>query len=202
MFITNRLALWLTYLILPTKITPNQVTLASLCMALACGLLFAFGHFIVGALCLFASHVLDCTDGNLARAKQLFSPYGKLLDMAADRLGESAIFVGLAFYYWPQQQEWAALSLLLGLLLLLYYYIVDIALTLLPRATESKAAVPSRWVIDGVRLKWGLMEPVIYGFIFFAVIGRIEWQLTLLLPLVLFGLGLQWFKLGRLIRNG
>ena len=199
MFVTNRLALWLTFLMFPTKTTPNQVTLMSLLFSLICAGLYAQGHFVWGSLFLFLSHVLDCTDGNLARAKEMFSPDGKLLDMICDRVAESIIFIGVAYNFYANDDAIAYLALLDGLLLMLYYYIVDISLSARPSKPDNKKA-PKGIVIDGVTLKWGIMEPVIYGFIFFSVIGMLRLQVFFIFALVIFGLFYQFFKMARLIR--
>jgi len=201
MFVTNKFALWLTYLMLPTKITPNQVTLMSLLCSLLCAGLYAGGSFLLGSFFLFLSHVLDCTDGNLARAKKLFSPHGQLLDMICDRVGESVLFIAVAYYLYVNGGEMAYLALVDGLLLMLYYYIVDISLS-------AKAPVPGEKrsnggvVIDGVRLKWGIMEPVIYGFILFSTVGLLRIQIHFILVLIIVGLLYQLYKTARLIRSG
>ncbi len=200
LFVTNKLALWLTYLILPTKITPNQVTLLSLLFSLMCAVSYSKGFFLLGALFIFVSHILDCTDGNLARARKQFSPYGKFLDMLCDRVGETAIFVGLAWYFWHQQESGLAVwSMFDGLMLMLYYYLVDVSLSLFPPSLSDDK--PSGWIVDGVKVKWGIMEPVIYGFIFFSLIEHVEWQVYLVLPLVSAGLLYQFYKTARWIRS-
>ena len=195
MFFTNRLALWLTYLILRTKITPNHITLVSLACCILCSLFYSQGLFIWGSLFLFLAHLFDCIDGNLARAKQLCSSYGKLLDMSCDRLGESLIFIGVSWYFWDFSQKLSVLALLDGLLLMLYYYIVDILLSLNIYSMETH----NGWIYDGVRLKWGLMEPVIYGFIFFSLIGLIEIQIYLIFILVIIGLIFQFYRMTTMI---
>jgi len=66
-----------------SRITPNQITYASVLCGLASGLAFCLGEaswFIVGGFFLESSLILDCADGQLARAKNCASDFGRLLD--------------------------------------------------------------------------------------------------------------------------
>ena len=80
-------------------LTPNQVTLASVGVALLAAALCATGErggYVVGALLLQVAFVLDCVDGQLARHSLAFSRRGTWLDSMADRAKEYAVFAGLA----------------------------------------------------------------------------------------------------------
>jgi phosphatidylglycerophosphate synthase len=158
---TNEIALLLTWVLMKTRVTPNQVTVASVVSAFLCGCFYAMGWFLPGSAMLFISHVLDCTDGNLARAKQRFSPLGKWLDAVGDRMGETFLFLGVGAYFIQGEGSghWALLAVLDGLLLMLYYYMVDISLAL--GISKPKQEL-STMVLKGVHVKWGLLEPVIY----------------------------------------
>jgi phosphatidylglycerophosphate synthase len=73
--------------LLRTSITPNQVTLLSLCSGLAAAACIFVGTpaaLLAGALLLFGSAILDGVDGMIARAKKLSSEAGHALDGAAD----------------------------------------------------------------------------------------------------------------------
>jgi phosphatidylglycerophosphate synthase len=81
-----------------TAITPNQVTLVQPIFALgAAWLLQRSGHLpLVGAaLLLEIRAILDCADGELARAKQMSSPMGHALDGLVDWLCVAILYVGL-----------------------------------------------------------------------------------------------------------
>jgi phosphatidylglycerophosphate synthase len=80
-------------------ITPNQVTSASMAVAVAAALAFAQGGLalaVVGAVLLQASFTLDCVDGQLARYARRFSAFGAWLDSVFDRGKEYVVFAGLA----------------------------------------------------------------------------------------------------------
>jgi phosphatidylglycerophosphate synthase len=111
----------LTRLLLRTPLTPSHVTL----LGTAMGLLGAAGLATVsywgrlgGVLLLVASLVLDCVDGDLARARLGQSPAGARLDMIGDYLVNVAVFVGLATGLLreglPPGGAWVALTLLTG----------------------------------------------------------------------------------------
>jgi len=70
-------------LIKNTRITPNQVTYASVLCGLASALAFCQGNgwsFVIAGFFLEASLILDCADGQLARAKNCATEFGRLLD--------------------------------------------------------------------------------------------------------------------------
>jgi len=73
-----------------TRVTPDQITLAAVAVALvAAGLLLAvpgYWGLVAGVLVFQASYVLDCADGMLARWRGTASPVGHLLDFLMDEL--------------------------------------------------------------------------------------------------------------------
>jgi phosphatidylglycerophosphate synthase len=80
-------------------ITPNQVTSASMAVAIAAAVAFAQGGLalaVVGAVLLQFSFTLDCVDGQLARYTRRFSAFGAWLDSVFDRGKEYVVFAGLA----------------------------------------------------------------------------------------------------------
>jgi phosphatidylglycerophosphate synthase len=193
LFITNEVSLLLTWKLVNTSVTPNQVTSASILCGLGCSLCYAFGNFWAGSLLLFVSHVLDCTDGNLARAKSSFSPIGKWLDMSGDRIAEAMIFTGIAFFFirTGASDYWIVISFVDAILLSAYYYMVDIALAQgLAKPVQNVGGLKFK----DMNVKWGLLEPVIYGFVLLAPFGLIKVQLTAVLLLSLFGICFQIFK--------
>ena len=66
-----------------TRVTPNQVTYASVLCGLASALAFCQGNgwnLVIAGIFLEASLILDCADGQLARAKNCATEFGRLLD--------------------------------------------------------------------------------------------------------------------------
>ena len=88
-FIHRPLARRVVALLIPTPITPNQVTLLSALFGMASGAALVAAArqplwLLVAALLLFTSVVLDCCDGQLARARKISSTTGAILDGIAD----------------------------------------------------------------------------------------------------------------------
>jgi phosphatidylglycerophosphate synthase len=71
-----------------TRITPNQITLFSLFVAITGSAIFAlfptFNGGLLAVLVLELAYLFDCADGMLARYKKLASPTGHLFDFFVD----------------------------------------------------------------------------------------------------------------------
>jgi phosphatidylglycerophosphate synthase len=82
-----------------TRVTPNQVTLAATFSGLAAAALYWQGTPLLTALaglCLTGKDLLDSADGQLARAKGLFSRAGRFLDSLGDFAVNLAVFSAIA----------------------------------------------------------------------------------------------------------
>ena len=78
--------------------SPNGITILGFLIAVASACLVGSGWLLVGGIVFLAGGALDLMDGALARLTGRVSPFGALLDSVFDRLGEAALFVGLAVY--------------------------------------------------------------------------------------------------------
>lgn len=98
-FVVRRLSKPLTGLALRLGWTPNAVTVLSFAIGLLAAASFAVGArwaLVVGAVLLQASLVVDCVDGEVARATRRFSALGAWLDASTDRVKEYLAYAGLA----------------------------------------------------------------------------------------------------------
>ena len=80
------------------KLTPNAVTLLGFAVSVVAAYLVGSGWLLAGGIVFLVGGGLDLMDGALARLTGTESPFGALLDSVFDRLGEAALFVGLAVY--------------------------------------------------------------------------------------------------------
>lgn len=119
--IDRRLSRRVTRLLLRWPLTPSQITLASLIVGLAgaAGLAtVSYAGRLAGVLGLIASVVLDCVDGEVARARYEQSAAGARLDVIGDYAVNLATFAGLAVGLGrqglPPAGGWAALGLVAG----------------------------------------------------------------------------------------
>ena len=102
-YIHRPLASLLIRLLVRTPITPNQVTLISALLGAASGFAMVRGvespRWMVGsAVLLLLSVVLDCADGQLARAKGISSTYGTVLDGIADYVVGVSVGLGATWF--------------------------------------------------------------------------------------------------------
>lgn len=98
-FVVRKLSKPLTGLALRLRLSPNSITMISFVIGLGAALSFAQGQrwaLILGALALQLSLIIDCVDGEVARATKRFSPLGAWLDASTDRVKEYAVYAGLA----------------------------------------------------------------------------------------------------------
>lgn len=85
-------------LVARTGVTPAMVTLTGFAISVAGAVLIGAGRLTVGASLLGGGALLDILDGVLARVTGTESDRGALLDSFTDRLGEVAMWTGLAYY--------------------------------------------------------------------------------------------------------
>jgi hypothetical protein len=98
-FVVRRLSKPLTRLALRLGWSPNAITLLSFAIGVAAAAAFALGDrwaLVIGALLLQLSLVVDCVDGEVARATRRFSALGAWLDASTDRVKEFLAYAGLA----------------------------------------------------------------------------------------------------------
>lgn len=98
-FIVRKLSKPLSGLAIKLRISPNFVTVISFIVGILAALSFAQGArwaLVLGALLLQISLILDCVDGEVARATHRFSVIGAWLDASTDRVKEYAVYAGLA----------------------------------------------------------------------------------------------------------
>jgi phosphatidylglycerophosphate synthase len=88
----------LTARLLPTRVTPNQLTVVGIAAGSAGGLLLGIpgaGATVAAILLLLVSGVLDCSDGELARLRFAESKLGHWLDVMGDTVVHVALLGGI-----------------------------------------------------------------------------------------------------------
>ncbi|MBC8286444.1 MAG: CDP-alcohol phosphatidyltransferase family protein [Nitrospinae bacterium] len=101
-----------------TPVTPNQVTYFSVLTGFASGYAFSFASsisLVLGGILLEMTLVLDCVDGQLARAKGMASEWGRLIDGIAGYFAYLAVVVGLINGF-PEYES--VLKIIAGLIIL------------------------------------------------------------------------------------
>jgi CDP-diacylglycerol--glycerol-3-phosphate 3-phosphatidyltransferase len=91
------------------RVRPDALTIAGWVLSVCAATLFAHSYTkTAGAVMLFAG-LFDALDGAVARESNLMSSFGAFLDSTLDRLSESAIFVGIVFFYASSSMPYEAL---------------------------------------------------------------------------------------------
>lgn len=81
-------------------VNPNVVTFAgTVCAAASALVLYPRGDLFWGSFAITIFVLTDMVDGALARARGATGPWGAFLDSSLDRVADSAIFGGLAWWF-------------------------------------------------------------------------------------------------------
>ncbi|HMJ57877.1 MAG TPA: CDP-alcohol phosphatidyltransferase family protein [Gemmatimonadales bacterium] len=80
-------------------IRPNVLTTFGTLIVISSGVSFGFGYIRLGGALLLASGVFDILDGQVARQGGMMTTFGAFYDSTLDRVGEAAVFAGLAIYF-------------------------------------------------------------------------------------------------------
>jgi phosphatidylglycerophosphate synthase len=86
------------WILFPTSVTPNQVTVAAIVAGLAAASVYLGGTpaaVALAGLLVTVKDVLDDADGQLARAKQMYSRRGRFLDSIGDFAVDAALFAAV-----------------------------------------------------------------------------------------------------------
>lgn len=103
-FVTSPMAIAVNYFVVDWKfLTPNLITLLSFIVAIISAVLIVVGgtvNFMLAAVLIHLSHVLDCMDGQMARYRKTASLSGSYFDRLTDQIQVTLWFgsVGYAAY--------------------------------------------------------------------------------------------------------
>lgn len=99
-------------------LTPNGVTILGFLVSCLAAIIVAVGDLRVGAVVFLLGGALDLFDGALARLSNKTTAFGAMLDSLMDRLGEAALYLGLAVYALTVDPDSRNLTLFMSLLIL------------------------------------------------------------------------------------
>lgn len=97
-YLLRPLAAVIVWIVYPTSITPNMVTLAAAVIGIAAGVFYGYGSegmIVAAGFLILLKDIVDDADGQLARAKQLYSRRGRFLDSIGDFVVDVAVFSGI-----------------------------------------------------------------------------------------------------------
>ncbi|MDQ3914229.1 MAG: CDP-alcohol phosphatidyltransferase family protein [Actinomycetota bacterium] len=80
-----------------TGVSPLTVTWVGVAVALLAAVLLGGGYYVAGAAAALVAEIVDCVDGDLARATDRSSTVGAFLDSVLDRWMDAALILGLTY---------------------------------------------------------------------------------------------------------
>ena len=96
-------------------LTPTMITQLGAVISIAGAGLIAFGHLAWGCGVMGFGALLDVLDGVLARLTGTETLRGALLDSFTDRIGEIAVFSGLAYYLGTEAEPTLVMLTIVGI---------------------------------------------------------------------------------------
>jgi len=91
------------------RVRPDTLTVVGWTLALLAAVLFGLGQPRIAGAVMLLGGIFDALDGAVARESNRMSSFGAFLDSTLDRLSESAVFVGLMFFYAGADMPYEAL---------------------------------------------------------------------------------------------
>lgn len=160
----GKIAAPLARVIEATPITPNGITLLGLAGTLTAAVFVAQGRFGIGAAIFVPSAFLDLFDGLIARRRGLESRWGALIDSVADRAGEGALLIALAYRFRLERPRLAVVALSALVISYLVSYVKARAESLGYRCEGGWAERPERAILYGTALLIvGAAEPAMWA---------------------------------------
>ena len=173
-------------------LTPNAVTLIGFGFTVAAAYLVGSGWLLAGGIVFLLGSGLDLMDGALARLTGTVNPFGALLDSVFDRLGEAALFVGLAFY--------ALRSGFSDSYLLIFIIVLFLALIFSQGVSYLRARGEGLGVFSRAGLMTRTERVILLGI--GLLIGQIFWVLLLIAAVSCFTLFQRMFTIRRELNQG
>jgi len=174
------------------KLTPNALTLIGFGFTVAAAYLVGSGWLLAGGIVFLLGSGLDLMDGALARLTGTVNPFGALLDSVFDRLGEAALFVGLAFY--------ALRSGFSDSYLLIFIIVLFLALIFSQGVSYLRARGEGLGVFSRAGLMTRTERVILLGI--GLLIGQIFWVLLLIAAVSCFTLFQRMFTIRRELNQG
>ena len=174
------------------KLTPIAVTLIGFGFTVAAAYFVGSGWLLAGGIVFLLGSGLDLMDGALARLTGTVNPFGALLDSVFDRLGEAALFVGLAFY--------ALRSGFSDSYLLIFIIVLFLALIFSQGVSYLRARGEGLGVFSRAGLMTRTERVILLGI--GLLIGQIFWVLLLIAAVSCFTLFQRMFTIRRELNQG
>ena len=146
-------------------ITADQVTLVGLAASLACALSIASGHVGWGAFFLFIAGMTDVLDGAVAKSGGTAGPRGAFFDSVCDRVSDSVVMGGAAWYYAGRDPHLTVLAFAVAVFSLLISYERARAESLGLNGKGGLMERAERMMVLGLGLTFGVMTLALWALV-------------------------------------
>lgn len=138
--INSKFSLPTSRLLIKTPLTPNMISIGINIIGSLCGIFYAIGHPVIGALFMHIATVLDRCDGEVARVKLMETKKGQWVDTISDQFTVLSFLIGVPLGYYLISHNTIAL-VLGGINVSFFLFFVIWALYFLKRYTNSGSLV-------------------------------------------------------------
>jgi len=188
--INSKFSLPTSRLLVKTPLTPNMISVGINIIGSLCGIFYAIGHPVIGALFMHIATVLDRCDGEVARVKLMETKKGQWVDTVSDQATVLSFLIGVPVGYYFISNNPIAL-VLGGINVFLALFFLIWSFYFLRRYTNSGSLVTyfevdklvepqktsfARKIIKIVR-PLGRRNVYSLAFIFIAIFGGYPWVL-------------------------
>jgi len=188
--INSKFSLPTSRLLVKTPLTPNMISIGINIIGSLCGIFYAIGHPVIGALFMHIATVLDRCDGEVARVKLMETKKGQWVDTVSDQFTVLSFLIGVPLgYYFVSNKPIALITG--GINVSIFLFFVFWSFYFLSRYTTSGSLVTyfevdklvepqktsfARKIIKIVR-PLGRRNVYSLAFIFIAIFGGYPWVL-------------------------
>ena len=118
--LVERLLVPIINALIRARVSPNTITTWSTAVVLGAGVAFGVGMIRLGGVLLLLSGIGDMLDGRVARGGAGVTPFGAFYDSTLDRIGDAALFGGIAVFFVrggvpAHLEHWALVAALVAL---------------------------------------------------------------------------------------
>jgi len=178
--------------LIKTSLTPNMISIGINIIGSLCGIFYALGHPVIGALFMHTATILDRCDGEVARVKLMETKKGQWIDTISDQFTVLSFLLGVPIGYYLISNNPIAL-VLGGINVSIFAFVVIWSFYFLTKYTNSGSLVTyfevdklvepqktsfARKIIKIVR-PLGRRNVYSTAFIFIAIFGGYPWVLGL-----------------------
>ncbi len=129
-YLLRPIAAMVVWVLYPTRVTPNEVTMFAILLGIAAAAAYTLNTpaaIFIGGILVTAKDVFDDADGQLARAKGLYSRRGRFLDSIGDFVVDLLLFSAITFAVYQSYPDAATICLgvlsFLGITLRVSYHV-------------------------------------------------------------------------------